>query len=222
MDTVSSWLDPYIDAIGHFVVSQVVLAPLLLLFIEEMGVPLFIPGDAILAYVGYRLGGDGAGAVWFAFLVAMIAVLCGATILFRLSQCYGQFIIQRLGKFLFIKPRHIAKSEAMFAKYGGLAIVFGRHIPGLRIPLTIIAGTSGMSYQKFITATFLSTALWVPFYLEAGRRYGQDVVHFFRDGTRASVGVALVIGIAVLVLRLRGLRARDRLRVPDEQNSTTR
>jgi membrane protein DedA with SNARE-associated domain len=207
----ASWIDQYVDVVSGFVASQAVLAPLLLLFIEEMGIPLFIPGDAILAYVGYKIGGGNPESFWLAFTVAMISVLFGATILFRLSQRYGQRLILKLGKFLFIKRHHIAKSEKLFAKYGTLAIIFGRHIPGLRIPITIIAGSSGLSYTKFIISTFLSTFLWVPFYIEAGRHYGGNIAHMLRHGTLATVIVAMVIIVVVLTFHLRGMQQK-----PDE------
>lgn len=52
---IFSWFDPYTDWLAHTIATQTVLAPLLLLFLEEAGVPLFIPGDVVLAFTGYRI-----------------------------------------------------------------------------------------------------------------------------------------------------------------------
>ena len=68
------WLDQFVDGLQHFLTLNVILAPLLLLFVEECGVPLPINGDIILAYTGYRLSMTPHGpAIWEAFLAAQIA-----------------------------------------------------------------------------------------------------------------------------------------------------
>ncbi len=49
------WLTNSIELLENFIGSHVVLAPLLLLFVEEAGIPLLLPGDSIIAYTGYSL-----------------------------------------------------------------------------------------------------------------------------------------------------------------------
>ena len=125
------WIDHMVDAVQHFVATNVILAPLLLLFIEECGLPLPIPGDAILAYTGFRLSvSPHAPAIWEAFVAAQLAALAGATVLFFLSRRWGQMIIMKLGKFIFLEEKHIRRAEHSFKRWGILAIIFGRHIPG--------------------------------------------------------------------------------------------
>jgi membrane protein DedA with SNARE-associated domain len=195
------WVEQIVDGLQHFLLLNVILAPLLLLFIEECGLPLPINGDIILAYTGYRLSvTPHAPAIWEAFVAAQLAALAGATVLFFLSRRWGQMIIIKLGKFIFLEEKHIRHAERLFARWGVLAIIFGRHIPGLRIPVTIFAATSGLKYPVFLASTFVSTSIWILFYLIAGKTIGRtlhtELQHYV--GITIAGVVALVVGFLLL------------------------
>ena len=175
MQTVASFLDQYADALQQLVVAHIILAPLLLLFIDELGVPFLVPGDAILGYVGYRLALTHSTTVAEAFAVALGVVFIGSSVLFLIAKRYGQQLINVTGKYLFVKQSHVTRAEKLFNRYGAWAIIFGRHIPGVRLPLTAFAVGSGMKYFVFISCTMISTAGWILFYLTIGDRYGHDL-----------------------------------------------
>lgn len=204
-------LDNYTDSIQAFIAAQVILAPLLLLFIEEAGVPIIIPGDAILAFTGYSISRSHHASLWPAFTVALLSVLCGSTILYFVSRKWGAIVINKIGKFIFLKPSHITRAEKLFAKYGALTIIFGRHLPGMRAPVTIFSGTSGVPYPLFIVSTFISTGLWILFYLSIGRRFGADIQQAIQKGAWTTVGVAIALVVLLLTLHFVGeQRARQR------------
>jgi len=200
MQQILNWLDDYTDGIQIFVHNHLVLAPLLLLLLEESGIPLPVPGDAIIAYVGYGLHKSNSVTVWQALIVALIAVLIGATILFFMARRWGQTLIQKLGRFIFLKPAHLERAENLFARFGIWAIIFGRHIPGLRIPITIFAAISGVRYRTFIVSTFMSTVGWVLLYLEIGSHFGGDFQALFQRDT--GITVAVCVGLVLLFVGL--------------------
>jgi membrane protein DedA with SNARE-associated domain len=207
---IISWLDDYTDGIQAFLVSHVVLAPLLLLIVEESGIPLPVPGDAIIAYVGYGLSKTDSATMWQAFVIANLSVLIGASILFFLSRRWGQSVIRRIARFIFLRQSHVDRAERIFAKYGVWAVIFGRHIPGLRIPTTVIAASAGMSYITFMLSTVLSTFAWVFLYLEIGSRFGGDFVNLFRRDIALTISGLLVLTVIALGLHAYGyLRAKD-------------
>lgn len=200
------WIDQYVDTLQRFLGSRAVLAPLLLLLIEEAGVPLIVPGDAVIAYTGYRLSVTHGGVgFWEAFLTAQAAVVAGSTILFYLSRHWGQFIVDKIGAFIFLKEKHIRQAERMFAKYGVFAIIVGRHIPGLRIPITFFAATSGVKYLTFIISTLISTSIWIGFYLTVGKDVGAALHRHLRGYVLLSlVGTAAIV-VGMVLLHLFGL-----------------
>ena len=207
------WLDQYTDGIQHFIASKVVLAPLLLLFVEEAGIPIIVPGDAIIAYTGYRLSTIHGAGLWQAFIMAQISVIAGSTILFFLSRRWGQFLILKLGKFVFLQEKHVRRAEELFAKYGVLAIIFGRHIPGLRIPITIFAATSGVRYRTFVICTVISTSLWILFYLSVGRQLGANFHNEFQKYIGISFGVMAGLTLGIVMLHLIGMYRRHRSKI---------
>jgi membrane protein DedA with SNARE-associated domain len=213
MQWLINWLDEYVDGIQVTLQAHVVLAPLLLLLIEETGFPLLVPGDAIIAYVGYGLRQGGSTAMWQAFIIAVIAILIGSSILFYLSKRYGQLVIRLLARFMFIKQKHITRAEKLFARYGVWAIIIGRHIPGMRIPVTIFAASSGISYVKFILSTFVSTFGWVILYLEIGSRFGGNFIALFRDDAALTASVVCLLAVLMVGMHLYGYwQAKKQLR----------
>lgn len=199
------WLDEYTEGLQAFIHHHAVLAPLLLLVIEESGLPLPVPGDAIIAYVGYRLTKTRTTTFWQAYFVALLSVLIGATVLFFLSRRWGQPVIRRLGRFIFLKQKHIDRAERLFARFGVWAIIFGRHIPGMRIPITIFAASSGVPYVTFITSTFVSTVAWILLYLKIGSHFGGDFANLFERDTALTVAVFIAVIVSIFGLHLYGV-----------------
>lgn len=165
----------FLDSIQDWVLSllrqQVYLGPMLLLMLEEAGVPLPVPGDLIIAYLGYEVS-KGLISFYLAFALMMISVLAGSSILYYLSYRFGQHFILKIGKYIHIDERRLLLVEEKFKKYGVLVVIFGRHIPGFRVPITVFAGMSDMKYTTFIASTFISIVFWIPFYLQLGMRLG--------------------------------------------------
>ncbi len=170
--------DELIDTIQNFVVHQAVIAPILLLFIEESGIPLPIPGDVYLAFMGYQVS-KGTVPYWAAFAMLLIAVLGGSSILYFISARWGKVLVDKLGKYLHISHSKLERVERDFKKYGVFVIIFGRHIPGFRIPITIFSGISDVSYPTFITSTFISVILWIVFYMALGAKVGKNIMKHF-------------------------------------------
>ena len=167
-------IDPLSDWLGTFVIHNGIFAPMLLLLLEEAGVPLPIPGDMYVAYTGYLVS-KGAISYLLAFVLLLLSVLLGASILFYLSSRYGQIIVLKFGKYIHLDERKLATVEEKFRKFGVWVIIFGRHTPGFRIPITVFSGMSGISYKKFISSTFISVIFWILFYLSVGQHLGKSI-----------------------------------------------
>lgn len=161
----------------RFLHQQTHLASVLLLLIEEAGVPLPISGDFVISYIGYRVQ-SGIVSLPVAYITLMIAVLVGSSFLFWLSKRWGQLIVLKLGKYIHLDEHSLLDLERKFKKYGVWVIIFGRHIPILRVPITVFAGMSKISYRTFIIYTFFTSLAWVGFYLYLGMRFGITLVNF--------------------------------------------
>lgn len=168
-------LDPITDAIASFVSHQALISPFLLLFIEEAGIPLPIPGDVYVAFAGYQVSLSRISYLQ-AFFLLTCSVLIGSSILYYISSRWGRVLVLKLGTYLHVNEKKLLQIENSFKKYGVWVIIFGRHIPGFRLPITIFSGISGVPYKTFIASTFVSVVFWIGLYLSIGERLGKSVI----------------------------------------------
>jgi membrane protein DedA with SNARE-associated domain len=89
-----------------------------------------------------------------------------------------------------------------------VAIIFGRHIPGFRVPITVAAGVFRVRYPLFAASVAVSTAIWAGVVMVIGINFGPRMEAFLRLHREmfwlwAAVVVVMVI---LLVLRPRPLR----------------
>jgi membrane protein DedA with SNARE-associated domain len=194
-----------------------------LLYIEESGVPLPAPGDVFVMYVGTRVPHH-LGAWVLAWLGLIAAVVLGATNLFLLSRRFGRrFVEHRLAEYVHLSPERIARADAWFKRYGVLAIIFGRHIPGFRIPITVASGIFHVRYPVFAASVAVSTAIWAGVVLIIGINFGPRLENLLRAHTQLYVvwGAIVVLLILSIFLRQRRREARE-AREARERKSTGR
>ncbi len=159
----------------EFVEQYSYLGLFLILFAEEGGIPLPIPGDIFIATVAALPKTNYLSLV----VIVVAATLCGSTILFTLARFLGHRLILKFGKYIKLTPQKINKAEKWFAKHGGWAIVIGRLIPGLRIVTPAVAGIFAVSYQTFWLYTALSAFIWANIYFIVGKFFGNFLEKIF-------------------------------------------
>src|SRR5260370_42013170 len=192
--------------VGHLLRHFGPTAAFGLLFAEESGVPMPMPGDVFVMYVGHHTV---HGLItWLAAWLGLISVvLLGASILYWISQRWVRSIVERrLGKALRLTPARIDKAERWFGRWGVWTLVFGRHIPGLRVPLTVAAGIFRVRYRVFIASVAVSTAVWAGFFMTLGVLFGGRIGHLLslhRSGYVILPAVVMLAFCAYLLILLR-------------------
>jgi membrane protein DedA with SNARE-associated domain len=178
-----------------------------LIYIEESGLPLFIPGDAFLLYVGHRLPRN-APVFLFAWLGFVVAVTFGATNLYLLSRRYGRHLLEhRFAAILHLTPERLNQAEQSFRRWGAWALIFGRHIPGLRVPLTVAAGVLKLPYRVFALSVAVSSAAWAGVFLALGAVFGNSIERSIRSSPWIYlIGLIVVVGGLVAIALFRSRR----------------
>ncbi|MHB8645280.1 MAG: DedA family protein [Thermomicrobiales bacterium] len=138
-----------------------------LILIEEMGVPLPLPGDVLIAYAGGRAGRTPLDAIAVIGTVALATAL-GSSLLFLFARRCGPAMIGRAHRVLHLRPARVARVQVWFRERGAVAIVLGRLIPGLRTPTSVMAGLAHVPYRVFAPSTMLAAIIWATFYYYAG------------------------------------------------------
>lgn len=147
----------------------------LYILIEEIGVPLPIPGDALLLYLGIQ-SNQGQANIWLVLLVTCLGTLIATTILFLFSRAVGRpFLLkhEKYLRFIHVTSKDIDSLEHYMHQHGTWILIIARITPGLRILGTVAAGLLDVSYRKFIAATMAGTVIWTLFYFGLGSYLGE-------------------------------------------------
>jgi len=182
-------------------------AAILLLYIEESGIPVPMPGDVLVSYVGLRSHGLLA---WIASWLAIItAVALGATNLYLVARRWGRPLVEgRLGNAFHLTPQKLHRAERSFARWGPFALIFGRHIPGARVPITIAAGILRVSYPLFMGCVVVSTSIWAAIFMVIGDVIGNQVAAIVHAHPVAYLLIPALVLILCGYVSLRLLRYR--------------
>lgn len=185
-------------------------AAILLLYLEESGIPVPMPGDVLVSYIGLRSHGPLA---WMAsWLAIIIAVALGATNLYLVARRWGRPLVEgRLGNAFHLTPQWLCRAEHSFARWGPFTLILGRHIPGARMPITIAAGILRVRYSLFITCVGVSTAIWAAIFMFIGDAIGKHVagiVHAY-PVTYLLIPALVLITCGYFCLRLLRYRPPD-------------
>jgi len=197
----------FLDGIENWIVSflqyQVFFAPILLLIIEEAGIPLPVE-NVIFIHTGYQVA-KGNLPFLVAYIILLGSIVIGASILYYLSSRYGQRLIFKFGKYMHLSEDKLFTVQNWFKKYGVWFIIFGRHIPGFRVPITVFSGMSHITYRTFILCILISDAFTIPFYLTLGMKFGPKaagLLHAHQGYVIFLVSSAILVALGVLFLRM--------------------
>ncbi len=166
----------------------------LLLILGGFGFP--FPEDATLILTGIFLS---AGDV--KLLPALVAVYLGVVVsdigLYYAGRVYGRRIVRHRFFSRIIKPERLDRVEERFKKYGVLAILFGRHIPGVRAQILIASGILRVPFIKYLLADTFAMAFTIALWIWAGYK-GAQYLPQIRSAVKDSA-VGIFIGAFALM-----------------------
>ncbi len=173
-----------------------------LIGVEEAGVPLPLPGDLAIVFMGYQVSLGKANP--FIVVASTIAsATAGASVLYWVARFLGGRIIDRFGRFIRLDAERLERVERWFERYGAPVIIVGRLIPGLRIAVAVASGVVHVAFWKFALYTSISAAMWAGIYMGVGWALGaqyqtvSEAVHRI-TGDPILVG-GIVAAVAVLI-----------------------
>jgi membrane protein DedA with SNARE-associated domain len=193
-----------------------------LLYIEESGVPLPVPGDVYVAYLG-KLNSSSTSNLLLAWLGIIAVVVGGSTNLYLISRRWGPGLLRHrfVSEVLQVDEDRLERVRRWSNRWGALAIIFGRHVPGFRIPVTVLAATTGVPYRIFAPSVAISTGVWAGVGLWLGATFGQSIGNLLARNSwiyLAALGVAIV-AVAVVLVRLWRVSDKPQLSVEVDEAS---
>src|SRR6202171_4850577 len=205
------WWDTVRAGLGGLIDQHGVLAAFLLILIEEVGVPVPIPGDFLMLLLGVHAR-QGRVPLWQALLVMEVATLIGATALYLAASHGGRSLVYRYGRYMHLTPERLDRAERWLLRHGALAIVAGRLTPGLRIATVITCGVLAVPLRRFLPALALGSFLYILLYTLLGFFLGPPILTAV-EGIHLPLGllgslIPLVLLLVWVVRARRGLHLR--------------
>ncbi|MFF2480853.1 DedA family protein [Paenibacillus sp. NPDC058071] len=190
MDFISNLLHQlllWIESLGYFGI-------LIGLMIEV------IPSEIVLGYGGYLVSkGD------ISYIGAVIFGTIGAVgqnwILYAFGRFGGRPLVEKYGKYIKIKPKHVDTAENWFNKYGAGIVFTARFVPVMRQVISIPAGMAKMPFGLFTLLTALASLPWSLLFVYLGMSLG-DQWEKIDEKAGAYVQPAILIAIALLIVYL--------------------
>ena len=129
----------------------------LLMAVESSFIP--FPSEIIMIPAGY-LAAEGKMSISMVMLSGVGGSLIGALINYYFALLLGRKILQKYGKYFFVKESALDKMDSFFVNHGAISTFTGRLIPGIRQLISIPAGLSRMNLVVFSIYTALGAAIW--------------------------------------------------------------
>jgi membrane protein DedA with SNARE-associated domain len=197
---VEEWLQTLPPILVYLVVGLVI-------GFESMGIPL--PGEITLVTASVMSIGNVTNPWWVA-IAASTGAIIGDSVGYAFGRRGGRKLLERFGR-RFPKhfgPRHLARAERMFQRWGVWAVFFGRFVALLRILAGPLAGALKVPYRKFLAANAAGGITWafgttfVIYYV------GRVAEKWLKDFSYVALIIAVIGGIATtLYLRRRAAAA---------------
>jgi membrane protein DedA with SNARE-associated domain len=138
--------NPYLERWGYAAVFATVA-------IEAVGIP--APGHTMLVAASLATA-RGTLDIRLVLLAGAVGTLLGSHVGWIIGRRAGDVVRRRSG-YVMVK---LAKTERTFARWGGLVVVFGPFIEGIRQLNALAAGALAMPWPRFALCNLAGTVLW--------------------------------------------------------------
>ena len=160
----------------------------LFIMIESSGIP--FPGETMLLLASFYAAVSHQLQIPLVIACAAFGAIIGDNIGYLIGRTGGRAFIVRYGKYVFIKPEHLALAEAYFAKHGNKTVFFGRFIALLRAWAAFLAGVNHMHWRTFLFYNAAGGIVWATIYGTLGYVAGR----FFHDNFAQVERLAATLG----------------------------
>jgi len=166
----------------------------------EVGIPMPLPNELVLAWAGYLVR-QGEMDVWRVMLVAVAADQAGSLLFYTLLRTGGRVLVERYGSWVFLTRARLNRAEAWMTRTGAVAYLVGRSLPILRIYTSGAAGLLRLAYRTVLPVGLLASLVWTASFLGLGMAVGEQT-KVWVSGWHLHSGIVMGIVLAGIGLSL--------------------
>ena len=191
------------DTLLQLMESYGYIAMFVAMALENANIP--IPSEVVLGFAGFLISQQ-IFSFWTTFAVACVAGLVGSVISYWLGSYGGRPLLLKYGKYIFFNERKFRMAEDLFNKYGGIAVIICRCLPGVRTFISFPAGVARYPFWKFAIFTVIGTIPWTLLLVWAGSLLGshwRDLIQYNHIFLMAVIAVCIVSAVVFVWHRRR-------------------
>ena len=164
-----------IDILAQFVIRTIDVlgysGVFFLMLIESAGI--LMPSEIIMPFSGFLVAG-GKMNFWAVSFIGAFANLAGSLIAYWIGAKGGRVLIEKYGRYVLISKHDLDLADRWFAKFGNLAVFFGRLLPIVRTFISFPAGVAKMEIKRFSFYTFAGALPWSILFTWLGVKMGNN------------------------------------------------
>ena len=188
----------------HFVSHYGLWVVFGVVFLEVAGLP-FIPGETALIAAG-ALASQGKGSIVWTIVLAVLAAVLGALVGYVVGRTKGKRLLAVWPWLERVSAPAVHRSEEFFHRHGSRAVFLGRFVPVVRATIGWMSGVGKMPWPRFLLWNVVGAIAWACAIGLAAYYAGAAIVDAIeRD---AGIGIAIVVGIALVLLGVHLYRRR--------------
>jgi membrane protein DedA with SNARE-associated domain len=194
-------LNPIVNAATEFIGSTGLPAVFLLMALESACVP--IPSEAIMLFAGFSVS-EGELTLIGVIVAGVLGNLVGSWVAYAVGY-YGRLDLLERNRLIHVNPKHLARADDWFDRYGSVTVFFSRMIPIIRTFISLPAGVARMPFWRFTALTVAGCVPWVTGLALIGRSVGSNWEQWRHNLGYVDylVAVAILAGIAYLIVKRR-------------------
>jgi membrane protein DedA with SNARE-associated domain len=177
-------------------------AALGLLALTEAGLPVLIPADLLMLFVGERANA-GALPLWAAVVAIEAATVVGTAGLFVLARGPGRAVVTRLGRRIGLTEERLDRIGGRLHRGGRPVLALGRCTPGLRTLTVVGAALSGIPAAVALGGLLLGGTIFVQAHLALGFALGAAARAVLAKAGLVLVAVAAAVSLVGFVVWVR-------------------
>jgi membrane protein DedA with SNARE-associated domain len=210
---LASITESLVTTAWHFVRDAGLPAVFVLMVAESACVP--IPSEATMLFAGFAVADPGGSAAHHHLtLIGIVTAgvlgnLVGSWIAYGVGRAGRLELIERHGRWLHLKPSHIAWADRWFERYGAPAIFFSRMLPVVRTFISLPAGVAKMPFARFTVLTLAGCIPWVLGLGLAGEAVGSKWTSVRKGFDYVDYAVVALVAIWIVYALVRRRRRGD-------------
>lgn len=179
----------------------------LLIVLESTMVP--VPSLLVMPFAGF-MASQGVFSLPVILIINAAGALTGSLLSYWLGAVGGKPLLLRWGKYVFLKPADLDKTEQFFARYGAWTVLIARFLPVVRHLISLPAGLARMKLPTFILQTFLGASIWGGGLMVVGYVVGKNWESVAMKAKKVDLVVALLFVAVILTVVVGFLLKRRR------------